>query len=212
MPDLLSVNKKIDLEQKDSNSLFLVDKYLNFIIIALVIMISVSGYFFFIGPQYNSIKEKEKQKKDKTDEIYKNKEILNNLEQLDKQYKSIKASDLEKVTSAIPKYENIEILISDLEAIVKKNGLLLKSINIIDAKKEKTDIFSKDVKEIMMANLPQDVEYVYINMSIAGVDYVGLKNLLKALESNQQLIDISKIDFNPKDSSASIFALTYYTK
>lgn len=212
MIDLLSINKKNDLEKKDSNSLFLIDKYLNFIIISSVILVFVAGYFLVIRPKYSSLKENEQLKKEKITEIDNNIKTLSNSEQLNLKYKEIGSFSLEKVQSVIPKYENIEFLISDLELIIKKHGLLLKSINIVDNKTAKTETFAKGIKDIIIVNLPKGIEYVQINMVIEGIDYAGLKVLLKAIENNQQLIDITNIDFKVEDFIVSISALAYYIK
>ena len=139
-------------------------------------------------------------------------EILGNSKQLqvtrDKmlsEYNSITPDDLKKLNKIIPsKMEAIKLII-EIESIAKNHGLLLKSIDVKEDKKDKKASFGPRKK---------DFGKVSMIMSVAG-RYGSFVSFLEDLERNSSLIDVNKISFNSSDTDSyefNIEAATYWKK
>ncbi len=216
----LQQEKKLVYQQKKKIIYFLIN-YFNWIILAFILIILVLGYFLFIQPKYTQItQELNVISVGKEEKYVKRQEYLNQLIKFKDAYYSIKESDVDKIKIFLPDYHGTEDILSQLEFIALHNGLLLKSLQI---KKDKEEVLPQETNEvkriitdeeesISSQGLGSEVGEIEVGMEVAGVDYIALKNLLKTIENNLRLYDISSINYSPQGGALIITLSTYYLK
>lgn len=212
----ITENNNGQLKQKVNGFLI---KYFNLLAIALAVIILIAGFFLLIKPKYNKISREIKLSNENSENKYN--AAFNYLAQLNKlkaEYEKISPEDIKKIETMLPSEEFYEELFVQLEPIVLKNGLLLTSMQIspegIPSGKEsagaKARNNSPEKNKAAEDILPEEITKIKIAMSVAGVDYLGLKNLLYALENNLQLIDITNLSFSPDQKGVTIEMFAYY--
>lgn len=215
LPKGIKISAEKKKQFKYALNAFLI-RYFKWLIILLAAAIVAGGYFFLIQPKYKKLKEEIKSfSEDKRNEYYDRQKYLNKLKELKAAYKQAKPEDMNKMKVILPEKEGKEELMSQLEAVVLKNGLLLSSLQLEKEKEE-----AKDRPAIEMAKaekggeeaLPKEIGRIKIEMEIMGTDYRGFKNILYTLENNLRLIDITKVGFAPEEGKTAIQAFTYYLK
>ncbi|MCK5212270.1 hypothetical protein KAJ89_06215 [Candidatus Parcubacteria bacterium] len=177
--------------------------------IGLVAAILTFGYFYILKPKYESIakeisatnEEKENKKADMV-------RILSRLSTYRNNYNAISHSDRERVEYLLPADPAPEILFLQMENLADQLGLLLVSLTVQpktnDASQKKP--ISQKVTNIKV----QGVELIAVQAMFVGVDYKGLKMLLRRVEKNIRLMDITNLEFNPGAQTAVIELNTYY--
>lgn len=215
----LQQEKQLVYQQKKKIIYFLI-KYFNWIILAFILIVFVLGYFLFIQPKYKQITQEldiisASEEKDYAER----QEHLAQLIKLKDAYYSIERDDINKINTFLPDYHGAEDILSQLEFIVLRNGLLLKSLQI---KKDKEEVLSEkdtkvrkiaareEKKSISSTDSGLEVGEIEIGMEVVGVDYIALKNLLKTIENNLRLYDISSINYSPEGGALIITLSTYY--
>jgi len=183
----------------------------------LVVVVITIGFFVFVIPKYKSISDnintKDQEKKLELD-------YLNNyqleLTKYKTSYEKLEKEDIEKVNKIYPSLEDVEELFTELAVLVKKNGLLLNSIELKKFEEknvQKTAAKKEDnaQKEGAISELSDDIGVVDINLSISGVNYKSLKNILRTFENNLRILDIQSLSFQ-SGNSLSLEIKTYYDK
>lgn len=178
---------------------FIID-YFNYFVLAVVVLIMVIGLVFFITPEYRqTVNELNEIKARRQKEYEASQQYLAQLNQLNSIYNKVNPDDLKKIENLLPSRAETEDLLSQLEAIAANNGLLLTSLEVDTGNKNKN------------VNLSA-VDKIKIKMNVVGLDYVGLKNILRTIENNLRLMDIVNLSFSPAESAASFEIDTYYLK
>jgi len=181
-----------------------------------MLVVLTAGYFLLIQPKYQEMRGENEMTSQELQQAYAAKQtLLGNLNQLEQSYNQIKQADKDKINAMLPAKAEVERLISELEAIVLKNGLILASLSIEPQEKAKTStkVEIKDEnsgQKLKIAEMPEGVALVKISMGIVGSDYNGLKNLLRTIENNLRLLDIDKLDYNNAENKASLDLTAYY--
>jgi len=193
--------------QKNQNSINLfLNSYFNIITVIVLMLFLAVSYFMFIKSKFDATmgaiqSNIEQQQKLYTDQQKK----LANLEIVSDLYKKIPAGDLKKFNGVLPDSYIKERLFGELEEIISKNGFILNAVNI-----------TREEKNLPTAEgaLPRSANIGTINLqlSISTIDYAGFKNLLRLLENNLRLFDITNVSFSPGGNAASITLSTYYYK
>lgn len=192
-----------DPKEKNSLNLFLND-YFNIIIVGIVLLALTLAYFLLIKPKYDltmmAIKSNiEQQQRLYAEQVKK----LNNLKAISSIYEKISPSDLKKFNGVLPDSYVRESLFGELEEIISQNGFVLNSVNISkEEDKEGGDSAGKSAK----------VGEIDIQLSISSIDYAGFKNLLRLIENNLRLFDVTNLSFSPGANTASLTLTTYYYK
>lgn len=192
-----------DPKEKNSLNLFLND-YFNIIIVGIVLLVLALAYFLLIKPKYDltmmAIKSNiEQQQRLYAEQVKK----LNNLKAISSLYEKISPADLKKFNGVLPDSYVRESLFGELEEIISQNGFVLNSVNISkEEDKEGGDSAGKSAK----------VGEINIQLSISSIDYAGFKNLLRLIESNLRLFDVTNLSFSPGANTASLTLTTYYYK
>ncbi|MFH1522738.1 MAG: hypothetical protein ABIE43_02870 [Patescibacteria group bacterium] len=194
-------------------------RYFKGFIVFLVFIIFIFGYLLIIKPEYKEIIQVSKLNDEKNNfEYLEKKKELEKINSLLKLYKEVNPIDIKKINLALPEENISEELFSIFESIVLKNGLILTFLTtetedqLIDKGKtikKPDETITKD--EETKDALTNEIGVVKIKLSIGGVDYSSLKNLLNSIENNLRLMDINKVDFAPGGNVA--FEIdTYYLK
>jgi hypothetical protein len=193
--------------QKNQNSVNLfLNSYFNIITVVVLLLFLAVSYFMFIKPKFDATmgaiqSNIEQQQKLYTDQQKK----LANLEIVSDLYKKIPAGDLKKFNGVLPDSYIKERLFGELEEIISKNGFILNAVNISQEEKKLTAAES-------MAPRSASVGTISLQLSVSAIDYAGFKNLLRLLENNLRLFDITQVSFSPSGNTASLVLSTYYYK
>lgn len=191
--------------------------YFNYLIVYLLIIIFAIGFFTLIYPKYKQIAKDEAEAGKNLRIEYETKfNYLNSIRNLQKAYRLISAADKEKVKKMVPEQGDTGALITEIEAIVKRNGARLNSIKIDtrpSLKKSELKALPGETKEPpagIFANPPQGVSAIKISANLSSTDYSTLKNIIKTLENNLRLFDIAEINFETNKNSAILSIYCYY--
>jgi len=215
---MMNKNKKNSQNKEKIRVLLLfLYRYFYFFSLILVVVVITIGFFVFVIPKYKSISDnintKDQEKKLELD-------YLNNyqleLTKYKTSYEKLEKEDIEKVNKIYPSLEDVEELFTELAVLVKKNGLLLNSIELKKFEEknvQKTAAKKEDnaQKEGAISELSDDIGVVDINLSISGVNYKSLKNILRTFENNLRILDIQSLSFQ-SGNSLSLEIKTYYDK
>ena len=194
-------------KNKNSLNLFL-NNYFNIIMVVVMIIILLLSYFFIIKPKYNQtllaieITAQQQQK------LYADQQKkLNNLKIISDLYKKISETDLKKFNGVLPDNYVKERLFGEFEEIINKNGYILNSVTL-DAEKESEE--TADVIASTTSEQSGKIGKINLQLSISAVDYKGFKNLLRLLENNLRLFDVSNVSFSAGGNTTNLTLTTYY--
>jgi hypothetical protein len=173
------------------------------VIIAFAVII-IAGYLFLVQPKYAAIAEETKNKEDKeSQQLQDLQSYLTRLFQYREQYNKIDTNAKDKVGAMIAGKYSPEDIFTGMEKLIAARGLILNSIDVstVAGGEDKGDPTASNVSGVGRAT---------IKLSIAGVNYEGLKQLLAVIENNMQLSDVKKIDFTPDQNKATLEITSYY--
>jgi len=180
---------------------FLFD-YAPWISLGVGILFLAAGFFWLILPQFGALASVNQEIKDKQLVLATGQANIQAAKSLLAKYEKLQISEnenLDKINSLLPQENNHEAVISNLEAIVLHNGLLINSVSIAPQDKKADG-----------SSLPANLGAVKISLDLIGVDYQALKNILTAIEHNLRMLDVVAVKFSPKDASANLDILAYY--
>lgn len=193
----------INRAQKNQNAVNLfLNTYFNAILAAGLIIFLAAAYIFFLGPKFSTTQatiNANIEEQQNLEAISRQK--LANLKALAEVYKKINPTDLQKFNSVLPDEYAPERLFGELEEIVSRGGWLLSGI----------DISQVPAAEIETSANPK-LGKINLTLSLSAIDYVGVKSLLKMLENNLRLFDITSVNFSSTADNASLVLTTYYYK
>jgi len=191
-------------------------EYFKWLIAFLVLVVLALGYFFLLKPEYEEVVQSAKSGQlNKEQEYLERREYLGKLKNLVAVFQSVKPSEIKKIDYILKPKDVPEELFSQVEAIVKKNGLLLKSLKIESGGEESKDSsrkVSRTTEEKTEVALPPEIGKTKATLEVLGVDYFGLKSLLVSIENNLRLMDVVNVDFSPEGNSVQLVFYTYYLK
>jgi len=199
--------------QKNQNSLNLfLNNYFNIIILIIVILVLVAAYFIVIKPKYDETMLTIQSNIEQQQKLYSDQQKkLNGLKTVSDLYSKIPSSDLKKFNGVLPDDYVKERLFGELDEIITQNGFILNSVQISKAEAPKKDEKTETEKTPAQINQTK-VGELKLDLSLSAVSYSGFKNLLKLLETNLRLFDITQINFSPEGNTVSLTLATYYYK
>ncbi len=201
-----------DRNRQSSNerNLFL-NRYFNLILSFLVILLFIFSYLLLLGPKYNSAQLMIKENLINQQLLYnQQRKKLDTLKVIADIYSKIPASDLNKLNSVLPYEYKQEQLFGEFEEIAEKNGWILESVSlsypdeIVEGR-----VVSSLENEAFFGSLNQNIGQVEVGIVLTGLDYLGVRKLLTALETNLRLLDVKELSFSG-DSQVEITLVTYY--
>ena len=203
-------------EQAGQKINILLVRYFKWLIAFLVLVVFILGYFFLLKPKYEEIaKLTGDGQLSQEQEYLERREYLDKLKNLVAVFQSVKSSEIKKIDYILKPKDVPEELFSQVEAIVKKNGLLLKSLKIESGGEESKDSsqkVSRTTEEKTEVALPPEIGKTKATLEVLGVDYFGLKSLLASMENNLMLMDVASVNFAPEGNSVQLVFYTYYLK
>lgn len=192
---------------------FLVN-YFNWFIALVSIIILFSGYWWLIRPKYNVIVRNELLKKE--EKIYDDKvAYLQQLNEVKELFNKISPDDKNKIDiilSAGKDLDTVKInLIKEISYLGEINGALVEKI-VITPLDDSEGKFIELVKSKQRTFKNEKLQILTVSFSLKGVDYEPLKRILARFERNLHLMDVTKVNFDPKSREAEIELYTYYLK
>lgn len=171
--------------------------------VVIVIMVLLASYFLILRPKYDSTMTAISLNYEQQQRLYVNQQKkLNNLKIIADLYNKISVADLKKFDGVLPDSYVKERLFGEIDEIITTNGFILNSISI-DKSEPAAPAEGAVVPSAKTGTLN-------IQLAISAIDYSGFKNLLKLLETNLRLFDITQLSFSPSGNSANLTLTTYY--
>jgi len=154
------------------------------VLIIIFIAAAIAVYFSFIKPIYSEINTLRGEREHLNDLLSQSREVAKKRDELVAIYNSISQDDLAMLEKSVPeKPEQMKLLLI-FDNIAKKNGVLLKSIDIQD---KNSSPGSGEALQIF-SSLPFGLK--------VSSSYGSFYNFLKDMEANLRLTDIKTIDFS----------------
>ena len=194
----------------------LLTRYFKWLIVFFVLAVFILGYFLLLKPKYEeNTRLTSVGQSSKEQEYLERRAYLDSLKNLVAVFQSVKLSDQKKIDYTLKKKDLPEELFSQVGAIVKKNGLLLKSLKIEPAAEKSrgsSQKVSRGGEEKTAVALPPEIGKIEATLEVLGVDYFSLKSLLTSMENNLMLMDVASVNFAPEGNSAQLTFYVYYLK
>jgi hypothetical protein len=170
--------------------------YFNVVLAGVLILFLLLAYWFFLGPKFRATQDLIRANIAEQANLYVlSQRKLANLKAVAAVYQTISPADLQKFNGVLPDRYIPERLFGELEEIISSGGWLIKDISVSPAAPSSAD---------------EKLGQVNVELSLSGLDYIGFKKLLRLLENNLRLLDITSVDFSPGGNSATIIFTTYY--
>ena len=177
-------------------------------IISIIFLITAIVIFFvWFQPVFNEIKDLGAQKASFDEALFTSRQIQETRKGLLDQYNTISQENLDRLNKIFPSQPGSIKYILEIDNILRKNGMVLKSINI----QEKAG----GSQGVAFGVEKQPFEIFPISMKVTG-SYKSFYSFLKDLANNLRLTDINTLEFSPGGTSDqydfSISASIYWQK
>lgn len=233
--------QNIKFEQPSTLLLFF-DRYINYIVAIIIVLILIIGYAFLFVPKINTIKQIKEDNSTTQSKKEENEAILARIADLEEDYNRIKierSESLDDLKKFIPDDPQIAELFVMIDKIAVDNDFQLSNISISEEEDDGTDSIKKARINITVANVVPEVEeegtpedgdgqIALDDIPDQGLEvedvpspYEMFKQFLTALENNLRLTDIDSVSFGalpvPEEGGSPIMAnftlsLTTYYK
>ena len=195
--------------QKSKNALNLfLNEYFQAIIAAALILFLVLAYFIFLGPRYSTAENTIQNNIENEQNLYKNNlKKLESYRAISEIYKKMDLSDLRRFNSVLPDDYAPERLYGEIEEVVAQGGWSVSNLVI-----KKPGEATASAATSTLVTVGENIGHYDLELTVGSIDYAGLKNLLRIMETNLRLFDVTNVSFSPSDSSAKLTLTTYYYK
>jgi len=200
-------------KQKNDLNLFLNDYY-NLIVLFVLILILALSYFLFLSPKLKSTTAIMRDGIESQKRLFHEQERkLRDLQTVKRIYDEITPADLSKFNSVLPDAYVKERLFGELEEIIVRQGFILNSISLIGGEEKlSTSAPMPTMVSDSGGEALVNVGQISISLEVSAIDYAGLKQLLRILETNSRIFDIKSITFSFASNNAKLEMVTYYYK
>lgn len=156
------------------------------LIISLIfISTAILVFFTWSNPYWKDIQDLRAQEVSFNEALSNTRKIQEKQNALLDQYKTISPEDLDRINKTLPSKPNSIKFIMEMENILQKSGMILKTINVQDEEfGQKNDFPQK-----------KDFNETRFSMKIVG-SYETLRLLLKNLETNLRPVNITSLSFS----------------
>lgn len=183
----------------------LLNSYFNLFVVILVSFLLLLSYFLLLKPKVDETTNAISENISSHERLLQaEKDKLASLQEAVLAYDKIDKVDLERVNGILPDEYDKEALFGEIEEVILKNGFIPTSISL-----SKEDSATSTEKTAAISG--SKIGKVGIELSVASVNYAGMKNLLEVLESNLRMLDVKKLSLSD-GGSGSIEIDTYYYK
>ncbi|NCN25853.1 hypothetical protein COT94_01765 [Candidatus Falkowbacteria bacterium CG10_big_fil_rev_8_21_14_0_10_37_14] len=172
----------------------------------VIIIVFVVAYLFFLRPQYLNIVSNAKVNR-AADSYLEQLMYYKQLLELKQVYLKIDQTDREKINSIVSVANEKNELFREFQYIIFSKGMTTVSIEPV----EMDDNFVPPALSINSrgGNLLASRRSIKTTIKIADANYTNLLDMLKVLELNQRIMDVSKINYDPAKHTAELEVLTY---
>lgn len=177
-------------------------------IVVAVIFIVAAGLVFYLltVPILDDMKAVKTEIASYDEALSNSKRIQARRDELLGTYNAIPAAELDRLAKLLPSSVSSVKFVVEVEDIVRRHGLVLRSIDIVEPK--------KDVKGQTLADLATPYGVVPVTVSVSG-SYRAFLAFLLDVTKNLRLVDVTNLTFTASEVDVyqfSIKASTYYQK
>ncbi len=204
--------------QKLKGLLNLIERYFSLLLILIIVVILSFGIYFFVRPKFRILSGM-KQKLERVDpktasQIALYDKEIKKLKEVVQSYNKLTEKEVEKINKILPeKKESVE-LFSQIDSLIKRNGLILGLINIKETNTErgrKTGIILPGSNsELEKKDRDLEKKELELDIEIKGASYFALKSLLSSFENNLRIIDVQSVKYDPRDETVDLVLKSYY--
>jgi len=229
MPDKHSKKNYVSKVRLENASAWLVmiNRYLVWLLLLLAVIILAVGYYFFLGPKFQDVRDKyDSFLPDKKEVLTNLTAIENKLIGLEQKFNLIqqqKEQELGRLYNLLPTVPDYAALFVQTEFLAKANNLKVTSVDIsqpleqpLRERRTPTPVQAESPTEQTLEILPTNVHSLAINIQVSAGTYENFKLYLDDLEKNLRLYDVQTISFdavNPETEEINSFNVnlkTYY--
>jgi Tfp pilus assembly protein PilO len=170
-----------------------------------MLLATILVFWYWIKPTWIEVQKLRGEQKTFSDFLNKTKETKIIRDDLLSVYNSIPPAELERLKKIVPREIEKEKILVQFEDLALKNGLSIKSFDILQKKTEKGET---------IPTAPKLTEEALLNLDLAG-NYESFLNFLKDAERSLRITDIYEISFKATDKDFYTFSLkakTYFQK
>lgn len=190
----------------------IIGKYFNLIMLFIVLIVFAIGYGYILEPKYDNVSTVIAQRNTlKLNNLAILENNLNTINRYKQTYNKIGEERLYKINTILPPFESNEEFFTMFEEMILKRGYLLTSLNVSSDASAHVSAKKASVAAATTGKDPQ-IGTINISMSLIGIDYKGMKTLLKMIENNLRIMDITTLNFQYDSETLSLDISTYYLK
>ena len=189
----------------------LLNTYFNLFVVIFISFVLLLAYFLLLKPKVDETTNVISENISSREKILQaEKTKLANLQEAVLAYQNINPIDLARINGILPDDYDKEALFGEIEEVIRQNGFILTSINL--TKEGETAGVMSSIANSPRANISDKIGVIDVSISIASIDYAGMKNLLTVLESNLRMLDVQQISLADGGSANLKFSTYYYKK
>jgi hypothetical protein len=167
-----------------------------FILPIILIGAAIAGFFVLTSPLYKNISLEREQVASYNEALNNSKALEAERDKLTQKYNSFDPENLIKLQKLLPdNVDNIRLIL-EIEKIASPYGMVLKDVKYDATKKDAT---SQVIVQKVENSLHKDYDVWSLEFSTQGT-YNNFVNLIKDLENNLRIVDISSIQFSSNAS------------
>jgi len=191
----------------------LLDRYFGLINLGIFILLVLLGFFFLLFPKYNAIVDKRELLNDnKAKELSVKQAYLEKLDQYRAEYEAISQANRTKIENMLLAEEDIEDTFIKMEEWLDGQGLIIESIRLTKTDGKQAVGSRRASTDKVETALSDEIGILKMDISLSGLDYQGVKQLVRSLESDLDILDIESLSFSLNDAGANLSIKTYYLK
>lgn len=222
----MSTDSKKDKRKDKSKKINFFSRYFSPLLFLSVVIIFILAYFLLLAPlisEYQKLSQSVINEKE--EELERQKDVFNELSELNNIYKNVSSQLKERVEKVLPADPNLPNLYYSLDQIASDTGYKLHSIGILTPQEEYNKMSAEEIERIIEQGVLDDVntdslvqvvtrrktvKTIKINLGLEGSGYLSLKKLLDAIENNLRIFDIQSFGYVPQDVEIELVLQTYY--
>ena len=188
-------------------------QYFNYLILFAVLLILVLGFLYVLKPKYDTITDNIQTSndalQDEVDNLNHNLVVLDGYKNSFDGLSEIKKDRLDKF---LPSDLDREVLFTQLESLIQGQGYQLNYVRISDLnavdEAESRERGGSNAK--VLHSPPPGIGVYQVEMTISGVNYAGIKNMLSIFESSIRLYDVVEFEVISEADTIMMTIYTYY--
>lgn len=183
----------------------IVNRYVWWILILIILIVGLVGYYWFINAQIGAVvsaaNDNLPQKQDALNKLQATKEDLDQTIQDFDRIKQAKADVIQQLQDLLPEREAYGDLFSIVDQITEASGMQLNSISIalsdaIQVDQPVRTLTPELTETAEAATPPAGINSMTISLSVTGPSYEAFKNYLEVLERSIRLFDVKSLSFD----------------